>query len=214
MSTSTTTSTRRQWIMKQSTIALGGIMMGGSTTIPTTILTGPIGEVANAAPPIAVIAEELGYFPVTDRATGNVMYIPKRVKRTSTPQAIELANKLKDNNIYMYGTYWCPHCSRQKEVFGKEAWDVLLANGNYVECAPKGYGYNPKRIPNDIDGYPTFRDIQTTSNNNKGKSKTGKLINRSGEVPLDVLAQLVGYDTFDPTLEDPVPLVGTPCKLR
>ena len=178
----------------------------------STTMTGTTTSVvANAAPPIAVIAEELGYFPVTDRKTGNVMYIPKRVKRTSTPQAIELAKILKENNVVMYGAYWCPHCSRQKELFGKEAWDILLVNGNYVECSPKGYGYNPKQIPKDIDGYPTFRDVPVVGS--KG-GKGGKLINRSGEVSLDVLAQIVGYNNFDPTIEDPVPLVGTACKIR
>ena len=49
---------------------------------------------ANAAPPFAIMAEELGYFPVYDKQ-GGVIYVPKRVARESSPQAIDLANHLK-----------------------------------------------------------------------------------------------------------------------
>jgi len=81
-------------------------------------------DIANAAPPIAVIAEELGYFPVQNK-DGQVMYIPKRVKRQSSEQAIELAKILKERGVTMYGAYWCPHCSRQK---GKLLGGCFLRN--------------------------------------------------------------------------------------
>ena len=48
---------------------------------------------ASAAPPIAIIAEELGYFPVTNKS-GRTVYVPARVKRKSTDQAIALAQHL------------------------------------------------------------------------------------------------------------------------
>jgi hypothetical protein len=59
-----------------------------------------------AAPPIAIIAEELGYFPVTNR-NGDTVNVPKRVSRTSSSQAIDLAKHLQTVstytvNIYMY----------------------------------------------------------------------------------------------------------------
>jgi hypothetical protein len=148
-----------------------------------------------AAPPIAVIAEELGYFPVQNK-DGMVMYIPKRVQRSSTPQAVELAKILHSKGVSMYGAYWCPHCSRQKELFGAEAWSQM----NYVECSPKGYGFLGGKVCKDVDGYPTFRD------------KTGKIMNVSGEQPLEFFAQQVGYASFDPSLEDQVPSVGTTCN--
>jgi len=150
----------------------------------------------NAAPPIAIIAEELGYFPVQNRE-GQVVYIPKKVQRQSTQQAIELAKQMKDKGISMYGAYWCPHCSRQKELFGQEAWSYI----NYVECAPKGYGYQPGGICTKIDGYPTFQ-------NKRGNIKF------SGERPLEYLAQEIGFKDFDPSLEDEVPMIGTACRLR
>lgn len=148
---------------------------------------------ASAAPPFAVIAEELGYFPVQNRE-GKVMYIPKKVQRQSTDQAIELAKKMREKGVTMYGAYWCPHCSRQKELFGQEAWSYV----NYVECSPQGYGY--EGMCRNVDGYPTFRD------------KRGK-ISFSGERSLDMIAQTIGFAGFDPSLEGEVPMIGTACKL-
>ena len=71
-----------------------------------------------AAPPIAIIAEEMGYLPVTNKEGGTV-YIPAKIKRSSTDQAIALANRLKSRGSLMYGAYWCSHCQNQKELFGK-----------------------------------------------------------------------------------------------
>jgi len=151
---------------------------------------------AVAAPPISVIAEELGYFPVTSK-NGDVTYVPKRVSRKSSAQAVELANVLKEKGVTMYGAYWCPHCSRQKELFGAEAWSVM----NYVECSPKGYGFQGQKMCKGVEGYPTFRD------------KTGRVINVSGERSLDFLAQQVQFSKFDPSLEEELPAIGTACKL-
>lgn len=54
-----------------------------------------------AAPPIAIIAEELGYFPVTNRY-GETVYVPKRIQRPSSNQAIELAKHLQQVSTYSY----------------------------------------------------------------------------------------------------------------
>lgn len=175
----TTTTDRRSWFQQ-------AMIVGGAIAT-----TGTVGS-ATAAPPIAVIAEELGYFPVQNRE-GQVVYIPKKVRRKSTDQAIELAKRMQEKGISMYGAFWCPHCSRQKELFGQEAWSYI----NYVECSPKGYGF--KGTCKNIDGYPTFKD------------KRGK-INFSGERPLEYLAKEVGFKGFDPTLEDPVPMDGAACR--
>lgn len=150
---------------------------------------------ASAAPPISVIAEELGYFPVSK--DGDVIYVPKRVSRKSSEQAIELAKELKKKGVTMYGAYWCPHCSRQKELFGAEAWSIM----NYVECSPKGYGFQGQKMCKGVDGYPTFKD------------KTGRVMNVSGERPLEFLAQQVKFSNFDASLEDDLPAIGTACKL-
>jgi len=151
---------------------------------------------ALAAPPIAVIAEELGYFPVTSSKNGETMYIPKRVQRASSEQAIALAKKLADKGVVMYGAFWCPHCARQKELFGREAFQYIT----YVECAPRGYSAQPLICNSkNVDGYPTwvFRDKTVLS----------------GERPLDDFAKQVNFK-FDPKLEKnvPPPLGGGSCN--
>jgi hypothetical protein len=152
-----------------------------------------------AAPPIAVIAEELGYFPVTNSA-GAMVYVPRRVRRESTPQAIEFAKFLKSQQIVMAGTYWCPHTSRQKELFGATAWNAV----QYVECAPNGYKGNVKFcIDNNVDGYPAWLD------------RNGKMI-LGGERTLVELAVATGYKgPIDDALEGrtaPPPVGGSACK--
>ena len=179
-SVDTQSASRRQWLQQSFAAIVGGSFIGVSE--------------ANAAPPISVIAEELGFFPVQNK-DGQVTYIPKRVSRQSTEQATELAKMMSEKGINMYGAYWCPHCSRQKELFGAEAWSYI----NYVECSPKGYGFNG--ICKNVDGYPTFMDKR-------------KKYNVSGERGLEDFAELVGFKAFDPSLEDTVPMVGTTCKLR
>ena len=174
---------RRQWLHQS------------LATIVGTTFVGNLGvDSATAAPPIEVIAEELGYFPVQNR-NGELVYVPQRVKRASTDQAVELAKRMTEKGISMYGAYWCPHCSRQKELFGAEAWSYI----DYVECSPKGYGF--KGICKNVDGYPTFMDKR-------------RKVNFSGERSLADLAQQVGFTAFDPSLEGEVPMVGTACKLR
>jgi hypothetical protein len=185
LTTLETNSLSRRGLLRKS---VGTLLIGGGILLQNDVAP------AVAAPPIAVIAEELGYFPVQNRE-GQVMYIPKRVQRKSTDQAIELAKLLNEKGITMYGAYWCPHCSRQKELFGAEAW----GNMNYVECAPKGYGF--KGICKDVDGYPSFKD------------KRGRM-NFSGERSLADIAQQVGYKSFDPSLEGELPMIGSSCKLR
>jgi hypothetical protein len=43
------------------------------------------------------------------------------------------AQCLSDNQVKMYGLYWCEHCAQQKEMFGSSFRHV-----NYIECGIKG----------------------------------------------------------------------------
>lgn len=97
----------------------------------------------------------------------------------------------------MYGAFWCPHCARQKELFGKEAWDLI----NYVECAPQGYNSNPKLCRN-VNGFPEWT---------LGKKKKQTI---SGEVPLSVLAQASNFEGWNDALEENLPPLvgGSACK--
>lgn len=52
----------------------------------------------------------------------------------------------------MYGAYWCPHCTRQKELFGSAVQTI-----NYVECDPRGPNPQPNLCREaGIKGYPTW----------------------------------------------------------
>ena len=144
---------------------------------------------ANAAPPIAVIAEELGYFPITNRQ-GVTQYIPAKVKRSSTDQSIELAKYLSSRGAIMYGTYWCGHTSHQKELFGREAWGLI----QYVECSPKGAYYDSgsiEKVAKYIDGFPTWYIPNGGAEGKKGRGMKNEWI--SGEMPLERIASLSGY---------------------
>lgn len=65
----------------------------------------------------------------------------------------DLAQCLTDQGVKMYGAYWCPHCQKQKKLFGK-----AFSKVDYVECAVPG---NPQsQVPAckdaGITGYPTW----------------------------------------------------------
>jgi len=167
--------------------------------LPVTLVLNPIKVLA--APPFAVISEELGFFPVTNSA-GQTVNIPAKVKRKSTDQSIRLAKHLKASKSIMYGAYWCPHCSHQRELFGREAWSYIT----YIECSPKGYGFDAVALSSkDIDGFPTW-----TFPNEK---KKGTTLTSSGEMPLERLAKLSGYKgSFDVALEGFVPDSSGSCQ--
>ena len=167
-----------------------------TTTTTTTMTTRP----ARAAPPVSIIAEELGYFPVSD-SKGQVRYVPKRVSRHSSDQAVALAQHLQQQRAVMYGAYWCPHCAHQKELLGREAFALVT----YVECAPQGFHASLKACQaKDIDGFPTWI---------VGKGRKALVI--SGERPLQELARLTNFpQPFDESLEEnlPTPLGLNSCK--
>ena len=68
------------------------------------------------------------------------------------PDYSTFAQCLTDRGIVMYGAFWCPHCSTQKELFG-DAFEYI----NYVECDRRGYEAKPELyIEKDIQSYPTW----------------------------------------------------------
>jgi len=169
---------------------------------PSAALLLPDPSPARAAPPFAVMEEELGYFPVMNERTGEAMMVPAKIKRPSTSQAVALAKYLRGHGAKMYGAFWCPHCSRQKELFGREAWDYI----DYVECAAKGYRTQfAICIEDKVEGYPAWKF-------GNGKSQ-------GGEMELMAIAEMSGFldekggQAFNPALETGVPpLGGAACK--
>ncbi len=103
------------------------------------------------------------------------------VRSTTPPVSIAdnrsvaaLAAHLKKIGAKMYGAYWCPHCSQQKELFGAAFHTI-----DYVECDPGGANARPALCKSaKITGYPTW-EIK------------GKLY--PGTQSLEELAKLSGY---------------------
>lgn len=95
---------------------------------------------------------------------------------TSSSQAeISLANHLKQVGAVFYGSYTCPHCHEQKQLFGKEA----AKNLPYIECNPQGANPRPDLCQTaGVQAYPTWIV--------RGKTVTGTQ-------PLEQLANLSGY---------------------
>lgn len=81
---------------------------------------------------------------------------------------------LKEKETILYGAFWCPHCQRQKELFGQS--EKYLP---YVECSTPD-GKNQLSICKDkkITGYPTW------------EFKDGSRL--EGEISLEKLSQKTG----------------------
>ena len=63
------------------------------------------------------------------------------------------AQCLKDKGAVMYGASWCPHCKKQKDLFGR-----AFRFAKYVECAMPGnpQAQAPACRDAGIQGYPTW----------------------------------------------------------
>lgn len=84
--------------------------------------------------------------------TSNNSKISQQTK-TSDLAAIALANHLKQLGAKFYGAFWCPYCTRQKQIFGEQAFRKI----NYIECDARGNNPQPKLcIKARISGYPTW----------------------------------------------------------
>lgn len=86
-----------------------------------------------------------------------------------------LAMYMAEHGAVMYGSYKCPHCSQQKQMFG-DAFKYI----KYVECNPKGENANPSLcLAKGIMNYPTW-EID------------GRFY--EGAMPLEQLSAISGYD--------------------
>ncbi|NEO84982.1 MAG: vitamin K epoxide reductase family protein [Spirulina sp. SIO3F2] len=71
----------------------------------------------------------------------------------SGPAEMALAEHLSRQGFKMYGAYWCPHCSEQKLLLGKQAFAKI----NYVECGKDGKNAQPEQCQAaGIQSFPTW----------------------------------------------------------
>uniref|UniRef100_A0A803MRA8 Vitamin K epoxide reductase domain-containing protein n=1 Tax=Chenopodium quinoa TaxID=63459 RepID=A0A803MRA8_CHEQI len=109
------------------------------------IVLGIINTTYNSLPPISPRSEVM-----------EVPYYTTEITSASSPYAISLAKHLKSTGAKMYGAFWCSHCQEQKQMFGREAMELL----DYVECFPDGVkkGIKIASVCSDvgIEGFPTW----------------------------------------------------------
>ena len=102
--------------------------------------------------------------------------------QSSQPGKLDaFAKCLADKGEKMYGAFWCPHCTAQKELFGKSADAVP-----YVECDSKGKNAQPQVcLEKAIKVYPTW--IRSDGTVYEGEQSLEELSKYSG-CPLPGLA--------------------------
>jgi hypothetical protein len=106
---------------------------------------------------IALVAVGAGVFPPSLASQAKE---PPPEPRNSSPlkladnqSILALALHLKKVGARMYGAYWCPHCTSQKNLFGESAFRNIL----YIECDPRGQNARPADCKEaNISGYPTW----------------------------------------------------------
>jgi hypothetical protein len=83
---------------------------------------------------------------------GFVAWLIKTPGRQVTSKYDAFATCLKDSGTIFYGAFWCPHCQKQKAMFGSAA--KLLP---YVECStPDGKSQIQACTDAKVEGYPTW----------------------------------------------------------
>jgi len=75
------------------------------------------------------------------------------VQKATPGQYDTFAQCLTDKGAKMYGAWWCPHCQKQKDLFGKSFEKV-----SNVECSAPGTKAMLKICKDaGIEGYPTWK---------------------------------------------------------
>jgi thiol-disulfide isomerase/thioredoxin len=74
-------------------------------------------------------------------------------KAASAPDgALALAQCMAEKGTTFYGAFWCPHCQKQKKLFGSAAKELP-----YVECSTAdGKGQLQVCIDKGVKSYPTW----------------------------------------------------------
>jgi hypothetical protein len=98
------------------------------------------------------------------------------IMTTSGASELALVKHLNKKGVRMHGAFWCGACSKQKTLFGKEAFAKL----KYIECDPRGINPKPQVCSNvGVRAYPTWKFPNGNTN--------------AGVLSLSVLADSSGY---------------------
>lgn len=103
----------------------GGLLSTGAITI-VIVLVATTGIFAQGTP----VRAENGRIAIPSIKTAPQPGVGWEIPTRSRPAEIALAKHLTAQGFKMYGAYWCPHCTEQKFLFGKQAFEEI----NYIEC--------------------------------------------------------------------------------
>jgi parvulin-like peptidyl-prolyl isomerase len=100
-------------------------------------------------PPFEIIIEEE---PVEEVVEEEEPEVKKVVVKTTLSTMDDFAKCLSDAGATMFGVYWSPHTTQQKDIFGL-SFEFI----EYVECDSEGENAQPERCENaGITTYPTW----------------------------------------------------------
>lgn len=85
----------------------------------------------------------------------------------------EFAKCLTENGAKMYGAFWCPHCTEQKEAFGN-SWEHIT----YIECSKPDKTQTEFCSQAGIASYPTWEFAD--GNREVGKLEFSVLAEKTG----------------------------------
>lgn len=83
------------------------------------------------------------------------------------------AKCLTENGAKMYGAFWCPHCTDQKDAFGT-SWQHI----NYIECSKPDKTQTEFCTQAGIASYPTWEFAD--GNREVGKLEFSTLAEKTG----------------------------------
>jgi glutaredoxin len=87
------------------------------------------------------------------RRYGRSIALGAKIDTISGADEIAFAEFLATNDVKFYGAYWCPHCQKQKSLFGA----VAAAKLPYIECAADGENSQRELCrKKDIKLFPTW----------------------------------------------------------
>lgn len=124
----------------------------------------------------------LGFFVVLVVLTGAFAFQSSQLTEASLPSykitpadsyTVSLAKYLGSRGAVMYGSFKCPHCNEQKEMFGSAFKYV-----KYIECHPKGPEADPSLCyAKGIQNFPTW---EINGRYYQGAMSFGRLSDLSG----------------------------------
>lgn len=128
-----------------------------------------------------------------------VLLIALAIYNKRAPSAYDgFAQCLASKEVKMYGTYWCPNCARQKEMFGNAFRFVP-----YKECSPQGQRSFALCANDNITGVPTW---EFPDGSRLTGVQTLETLSEKSVCSLDAAPQANAVPAGEPVQDAPTPI--------